>query len=417
MSSEQGIEGLWGMVMGAVTTLMSRRHLRTLLVAVAAGLMIFSVCTAGWWYYSSTQPEARLQRGRDALRRGDRAESERIVQLLLADGHSNHAHLLRGEAFFLQQQHARAIEELERMRDPGMPLRVEAALILGQCQVLQNQPEQAERAFRFVLFHRPDCLVARRCLTGIYYLQGASMRAVEQATEWAKLDERDGQPYLTMGHIHRDLGDAYLPDAIDDYREALHRDLPAAAVEEAREELAACLVRRLQWSEALSTLDAAPPLHATAERQALRVRCLWALDRANEARTLLDQGLADAPRSLELLLIGADIRQADKRHAEAATLLETAIEQDRHDPQMRHKLSLAYEALGRRADAAEQRRMAEKAKELLREMEKLRDQAASDPWNAAPRLRLAALSTELGREDWAKMWRDAAKACGPSFEN
>jgi tetratricopeptide (TPR) repeat protein len=387
-----------------------------LLVAVLVG-MVGGAAAAAWWWFHSTRPEVRLQRGRDALHRGDRDEAERVIQLLLADGHADEAHLLRGESYFLEQQHAQAIAELARIHEPDTPLRIEAALLLGQCQVLLNQPEQAERAFRFVVYHRPDSLIARRCLTGIYYLQGASMRSVGQAMEWARLDERDGQPYLTMGHIHRDLGDAYLPDAIDDYKEALRRDLPPASAEEVREELAACLVRRVQFSEALVALDGEAPLPPSPERQALRVRCLWGLGRTDEARSLLDQGLAEWPHSVELLLIGADIRQADERYADAARLLEAAIEQDRHDPQTRHKLALAYDALGRRADAAEQRRLEEKTKALLAEMEKLRDDAASDPWNPSPRLRLATLSAELGRDDWAKLWRNAAKACGPAGDN
>jgi tetratricopeptide (TPR) repeat protein len=386
-----------------------------LVIVVALALMVCGVGASAWWWYRGTQPELRLQRGREALHRNEQDEAERIVQLLVADGHANHAYLLRGESFFLHQQYARAIEELGRMREPATPLRIEAALILGQCQVLQNQPEQAERAFRFVLSHRPDCLIARRCLTGIYYLQGASMRAVEQALEWAKLDEGDGQPYVTMGHIHHDLGDAYLPDAIEDYTAALRRNLAPATVEGVREDLAACQARRLQWSEALGTLDGDSPLSATPERQALRIRCLWGLGRGDEARWMLDLGLANASRSLDLLLVGADIRQADKRYADAVLLLEAAIELDRHDPETRHKLALAYEAVGRRRDAAEQRRLEDKTKTMLAEMEKLRDDAAADLWNPAPRLKLAALSTELGREDWAKMWRDAAKACGPGL--
>jgi tetratricopeptide (TPR) repeat protein len=390
-----------------------RRYLVRLVVAAA---LVGSAGGAAAWWYRSTRPEYRLRQGREALQRGDRDEAERMAQLLLADGHADAAHLLRGEALFRQQQYDRAITELNRIHSKE-ELRVDAALILAQCLLLENQREQAERAFQFVLYHRPDNVIVRRCLTGIYYMQGAPMRAVEQATEWGKLEERNGQPYQMMGHIYRDLGEAYLPEAIDSYREALRRDLRTEGVEEVRHELAECLVRSFQWSEALAALDGPDqPLPATAERQALRVRCLWGLGRGDDARALLDQGLAEHPRSLELLQVGAEIRQADKRFSEAATLLEQALDIDNHDHESRHKLALVYEALGRRADAAEQRRLEEKTKALLKEMETLREQAANDPWNAAPHLRLAQLCTELGRDDWAKMARDAAKACGPTAD-
>jgi tetratricopeptide (TPR) repeat protein len=178
--------------------------------------------------------------------------------------------------------------------------------------------------------------------------------------------------------------------------------------------LAACQVRSFRWSDALAVLDGDdPPSPESAERRALRVRCLWGLGRADEARALLDRSLQDYPRCLDLLSIGADVRQADKRFEDAAALLKRGLEVNPHDPESLHKLALVYESLGRPADAAEQRRREEQTKALFVEMEKLRDEAANNPWDAALRLRLAKLCSELGRDDWAKIWRDAAKACGP----
>ncbi|HMF15499.1 MAG TPA: tetratricopeptide repeat protein, partial [Gemmataceae bacterium] len=349
------------------------------------------VADGAWWWRHTSQPEYRLRKGQDALRRGDRDEAERIAQLLIADGQADHAYVLRGAALFQQQQYDRAVLELARVKGRG-EVGVEAALVRGQCLLMLEDYGQAERALLFVAEKRPDDVTARRCLTGIYFRQGVPMRALEQATEWGKIEPRNGQPYQVMGHVHRDLGEAHFPDAIDCYQEALRRELPAKAVEEVRHELAACQVRSFRWSDALAVLDGSdPPLPESAERQALRVRCLWGLGRADEARALLDRSLQDYARCLDLLSIGADVRHADKRFEDAAALLKRALDLNPHDPESLHKLALVYEALGRPADAEEQRRREEQTKAMLAEMEKLRDEAASNPWNAALRLRLAKL--------------------------
>src|SRR5262245_313630 len=98
-----------------------RRVLWLGVVAALAGLIVGGV---GWWQ-RTTSPEYRLQKGREALRRGDRAEAERMVQLLLADGQADHAHLLRGEALFHQQQYGPAISELNRLTRASEGLRVD----------------------------------------------------------------------------------------------------------------------------------------------------------------------------------------------------------------------------------------------------------------------------------------------------
>jgi tetratricopeptide (TPR) repeat protein len=397
---------------------MDGMHVRLRLLAwlgIAAILALLAFEGVWWWRHTS-QPEYRLRQGQDALRRGDRDEADRMAQLLIADGQTDHACVLRGTALFQQEQYDRAVLELSRVKGYG-EVRVEAAIVLGQCLLMQHEYEQAERALQFVARSRPDNVIARRCLTGVYFHQGAAMRAIEQATEWGNLEERNGQPHLVMGHVHRDLGDAHLAEAIDSYQEALRRELPPQAVEEVRHELAACLVRSFRWAEALAVLDGRdPPLSESAERQALRVRCLWGLGRADEARALLDRSLQDYSRCLDLLLIGADVRQADKRFEDAAALLKLALVVNPHDPESLHKLALVYEALGRTADAAEQRRLEAETKALFAEMEKVRDEAANNPWDAAPRLRLAKLCSDLGRSDWAKLWAEAAKACGPGVE-
>jgi tetratricopeptide (TPR) repeat protein len=388
-----------------------RKWQRYVLALVVAAAFVGLAGGAWWWWRHTKEPAYRLHQGQDALRRGDRDEAERYAQMLIADGQADWAHVLRGDALFRQKQYDRAVAELTRIHGEG-EVRLEAALILGQCLVLQDNYEQAERVLQFIVHSRPDNAIAHRCLAGIYYKQGAEMRAVEHAQEWGRLEAHNGEPYWMMGEIHQDL--EHLPDAIESYQEALRRELSGVLNEKVREQLAECLNRQLRWHEALEVLDGERPLPQTAERQALRVECAWNLGQADKARALLDAALASYPRGIELLRIGAEIRQADKQPQQAAALLIWALEVDRHDHASRHKLAQVYEGLGRRAEAEEQRRLAEQTKSLFEEMTRLRDEAAKNLWDATPRLQLAKICDELGQKKEARMWREAAKACGPS---
>jgi tetratricopeptide (TPR) repeat protein len=383
------------------------------MLTVLAAASVLGLCgVVGAWWYHTTRPEYRLRLGREALRRGDGDEAEHMAQLLMADGLPDQAHLLRGDALFHQGQYGRAIDELNRIRDRG-DLRLEAALLTGQCLLLEHQPGQAERAFQFVLAHRPDSADAHRCLAWIYYDQGAVPRALQEAEEWGNLEPQNGRPWWMRGRIHQDHED--LDDAVTCYQDALRRELPSGVANEVRQRLAECLVKQLQWSEALEALDGRDrPLSESAEVQALRVECLWGLGRTEESRAVLGRSLAAFPDGVDLLRVGAHIRQDDGQPEAAAALLERAVAHDPHDLASRHQLALVCAGLGRQAEAERHRQAEEHSRALFAEVQRLRDEAAANPWSAPPRLRLAVVCEELGRHEWAKAWRDAAGACTPS---
>src|SRR5262249_52757864 len=109
------------------------------------------------------------------------------------------------------------------------------------------------------------------------------------------------------------------------------------------------------------------------------------------------------------------IHLAADEYPAAAGLLERAVALDKHDLVSRHQLAQAYEALGRRADAAEQRRLHEQTQRFLDELTRLNREATARPWDAAVRGCLAEVCQELGKADLAAMWRAAAGACPPAL--
>ena len=70
----------------------------------------------------------------------------------------------------------------------------------------------------------------------------------------------------------------------------------------------------------------------------------------------------------------------------------------------------AFLNAARDKEADEQLAKAEEIKQLRTQFSKLHEDAFAQPKNAALRQELAAVAGQLGREDLAKMWQDAAEA-------
>src|SRR5262249_3425654 len=161
------------------------------------------------------------------------------------------------------------------------------------------------------------------------------------------------------------------------YQEALRRGLKAQAAAGVRQELAELLVSQGKYADAEQVLAECDPAAAKAEPVllALRAECLWGQGRWEEAQPLLDQALPAHPRSVEVPRARAKIHLAADEYPAAAGLLERAVALDKHDLVSRHQLAQAYEALGRRADAAEQRRLHEQTQRFLDELTRLNREA------------------------------------------
>src|SRR5262249_23964177 len=95
----------------------------------------------------------------------------------------------------------------------------------------------------------------------------------------------------------------------------------------------------------------------------------------------------------------------------AVPLLERALRIDSHDCPCRYQLAIAYEHLGRRAEAAEQRRLLEQSQRGFQELSDLNQEAIRKPADSGVRRRLAEVCGRLGKPDLARMWLRAAAAC------
>jgi tetratricopeptide (TPR) repeat protein len=393
---------------------MSGRRRCLLLLACGTSLLALGA-SAGLWWYSISRPDYRLRQGQEALRRGNGFKAEQTALQLEADGYNDHAHLLSGEIYFRQQHYVQAVHEFNKLQDQGN-LRREAVALSGRCFLSLGNRSEAARAFRFVLSEDPEHLEAHRGLAAVYYDQGAVVSALHHLFELARLDGTNGQAHRLIGLIYKDRPyDNQL--AIAAYQEALRRELSPEVAEAVREELAACLVKQSDYAQALQILDGCTAEGAAQPAVvALRANCLWSLGQASQACALLDQALPAYPQSVELLRLRAQLH-LDAREPEASLArLEQALQIDRHDFVSRHLLAQTYDALGRRTEADEQRRLCEQTQADFKTLTQLSEEVGRKPWDASLHQRLAEVCEKLNKPELAAMWRQAAAAC-PQAKN
>jgi tetratricopeptide (TPR) repeat protein len=383
-----------------------RRRWLLWFLLTTVGLALAGGGAARW--YQTTRPEYRLRRGQEALRQADFATAEEMACRLESAGHSDHAHLLQAAIHLELDSPGEAVSEFNQIE--ATEQRLEGAVLYGEWLVRhQTKPAEAERLFRFVLSERPDNLMAHRGLAAIYYDQGAWALAVIHLLRWADLDQRDGRPNRFAGLIYKDM-DQFTP-AIPCYREALRRDLTGPVAQEVKEELAECLVRQGQYKEALKVLQGCGPrAEEVPSLIALRGDCLWGLGKTTEAEALLERSLKRYPRSTDLLRARGKLLMAAQKPEEAARLFERALSQTPHDSTSRYQLTLAYERLGRRAEAARHRQALERTKDGMLALTNLIQKAGDKPWDAVLQQRLAKMCQELGRPELARRWLRAAAA-------
>jgi tetratricopeptide (TPR) repeat protein len=368
-----------------------------LLVLVVAGLVVWRVCV--------TRPAYRLARGQESIRAGDLEQAKYYADKLEAAGHSDEAHLLRGEYYYARKRPDLALSEFDAIEDTGS-LQLQAAAKVGRCLLDLGDLKEAYRAFSYVVEQQPDHADAHRGLAAIAYDLGQFGSAVAHLEVVARVDPADGRPHRLIGLIYKDMGQH--AKAQSAYREALRRGLPAEIAEEVRRELAQSYLEIGQFADALSALGDEPAEDADAV--AARALALRGVGRSAEALDLIDRNIART-RSALLYRIRGQLALDAGDDASAISWLEKATDISPTDYRAHFLLGKAYSGAGRVNDA---KRVGARADELRRDLDKitkLSGEAMDRPWDGAVRLELAELSERLGMPEVAKMWRKAAAFC------
>jgi tetratricopeptide (TPR) repeat protein len=301
-----------------------------------------------------------------------------------------------------------ALGELAQIKDEE--LAVTGTVLGAECLVRLGEHRFAAEVLQTLLGRNPDLKAAHRWLAAIYIDLHSPNEAIAHLREWGRLDARNGRPYRWVGwFLSKDQGK--LDEAIEAYREACRRDLEPALRVEVVNELAEALVNGpADYQAALDTLDQCPQTLSQPQMLILRARCLSNLAMQTEALSLLESVLRihpELPAALELrakMFLSAGEPQA------AVPLLETALKVDAHDQANRQLLMQAYQQVGDKARAEQQRQLLEETRAYNDQLTKLHDAAARHPWDADVREQLADLCRKLNRQAEADMWRRAALA-------
>lgn len=403
-------------VWGAGRPVLSTGSRRRYFVAGLAGLIVVAAAAAAGavWYHRAGHADALVAQGRAALLEGDVAEAYRLAERLEFWGCPDHAHLLHGQIHLMRRQLNEAIQEYNRINHDRINVLAEASLIYGLEFYALGRSVEAEKFLLYVVNVRPEEVNARRALAALYYDRGAMGQALPHLEKWGELAPTDGQPQRFMGVIYDSMG-ADAP-AVEHYRAALGLDLTPRMRDEAVVELAEILAKRREYAEALACLDGCPfeAGRAPAAVRELRAECLYALDRRAEALRDLEPALASPAVTPRALRVRAQMHLDANEFEPAVSLLERALRIDSHDCPCRYQLAIAYEHLGRRAEAAEQRRLLAESQRVFQELSDLNQEAIRNPADAGVRRRLAEVCGRLGKPDLGRMWLRAAAACPDS---
>ena len=142
-----------------------------------------------------------------------------------------------------------------------------------------------------------------------------------------------------------------------------------------------------------------------------RGRKPWRVWRLDEAKALLEPALAEFPKDATLQRLRGQLHLKAGQPNQAVERLERAVDMAPRDEISRYHLGLAYNAVGRTAEATDQHQRVKAIQAELQKLTDLSSEATRNPWDADIRWRLAKLSKEMGNPQLAAMWEEAAKAC------
>ncbi|MFO0867005.1 MAG: tetratricopeptide repeat protein [Gemmataceae bacterium] len=374
------------------------------------GVMLLAIgglaALAGYRFYSQTSPRHQYEEARKAIANSDMALASLIEDSLFRNGDQAYADLVYAERHLALGDPKRALAKLP---DPGADenLRLDAAGVAGRGFLGLGNLQEAERAFAFVRSKRPNDLDSVRGLVAVYYDLGAWPRAVEFARSWSELDPTDGRPHRLKGMIRKELSQFEL--AIEEYQTAIKKDLKPHVRQEAREELAECLIGLQRFSDALKLVDETPDeFRADPWFLPARGECLLGLGLSSAAAEEASKAIMVAkPSAAAYLLYGRLLLEQGKAE-EAIPVLAKAAEASPRSFRPHHLLSQAYSQVGKTSESKIHREQVAEIQSLMDRLTQLTKDLLDQPHDGARRREMAALYDRMRMPEMAERSRRLA---------
>ncbi|HVX12534.1 MAG TPA: tetratricopeptide repeat protein [Pirellulales bacterium] len=357
------------------------------------------------------RPGARFSRTEAAMEEND---IERLQYMLLelrdSPGYESQASLVTAKILLAEGRPDPALIKLEvAAQDPDTQL---AALNLtGEALYRIGNIKEAGNVWNSVVDCDRDNVVALTWLGIAYYDLGAMREAVQYLGRAAALAPTDAGPHRLMGLIWKQLGK--YSDALEAFQESLRRNPHQADAMADRYEIAECLHFLKRHDEALEVLAGFEP---SPDALALRAHCERAAGQIDEAWKTAGQALQLNPHHVGALLLQASIANEQKRPDDAIARWVQVTEVEPCNREAHYQLAMAYQRMGRAADAEREHLASEELVELQDEQQRTMEVAATSPHDIDARIKLGSLCERLQKYRAAREWYRAAVYLDPQNE-
>ena len=380
-------------------------------LALVAVALPFALAWAAAWYAHRSSPQWVFRAGLDAFHHNDLDAVWTAAEALAdVEGYEPHVGLLEGMVHLRAGRLAQAIDTLEVAKDHP-DTGAMAFTLAGEALYKLRRFRDADGILKAAVELDPSLTDAHRWLAALYYDIGAFDHALAELQVISEQAPDDPRPYRLRGLIYKDFENEYERDAVHEYRESLRRDPDQPDRQQIRLELAECLVKQTHFDEAMEAIG---PCENSADVLAIRAQCYAGKGDKASARRLLGEALARDPDHLASMLRLASLDLESGDAAAAARTLRHAVDRYPKDPEVRYRLSQAYDRLGQPKAAEEQLKLRNELRDLVTQFSRLHGKAVAAPADADLRYQLGVLAGQLDKPELARSWFMAALALDPN---
>lgn len=382
----------------------SYRLFITLVVgAITLGLLLYWFGRERWWRSSADTARLHWQLAQDALAERDyHLAKSHLEQSLEAAPLNSQAHYVMAQTCRRLDDPAAWSEHLRKAGILGWPFdQIQLELRLKEAQT-GNTWKVEEGLVDELNAKTPEQAVILEALVRGYLENDRWRDAHRLAGEWVRDHPEDWQARLYRGRASQ-LG-VFFQQAITDY-EAVLQSMPDQI--QARLWLAETLVSDRQYAPAIEHYEAFLRDHPEAPEAALAMlgmaNCRYSLGQVDEARTILDELLAQRSDYTPALLLRAQLEHVESADKALPWLLKAEATAP-NDPQVLGVLVPALRELHRYDEAQKYEERRKDQKLITDELIKVRQLLLKDADNLDLRFQMASLHLQLGDDDEAAHW-------------
>lgn len=351
-------------------------------------------------------PDTTFKAALSNFRQGNKVDLREPLRVLMQDPeYTDHATLLIGISLLSQQRLDEALEQFSRI-PPSSPLRLEVLRYAGETLYHLGLLQPSEQTFRMLAVEEPGNVDAQRWLGAIYFDLGAYEPAIIHLQKVVDLNSSDFQAPRAIAGMLKDF-ERY-EEAIPYYEMALQRGIAGQRRQATLKELLESLIAAHRYKQALSLLKEST---SDDDHPILAATCHFNLGDTPAAVRLLDCAAKQNAWTSAGDLLQAEILCAESRYDEAANRLRQLLEREPHHVKARYQYAIALRRLGYEQQAEAELARWNESLNLMKRLNELNTDATGAPYDAALRIELAEVCRELGKDQLAVMWEQAAAAC------